>query len=97
MPVNPDDLAMEPRPRCCLCGEPNDPAGNCTIKEGHDLETQWAFGPASTHQDAIAKTRAFLKVNQERPRPDTEPMWMTGGICITWGDLRRLAECDSET
>jgi hypothetical protein len=37
-----------------------------------------------------AKVRLFLNFMDREP--DSEPMWMTAGMTLTWGDLRALAE-----
>lgn len=36
------------------------------------------------------RVRAFLSLSDKWP--DEEPLWMTGGIVLTWGDLRILAD-----
>ncbi len=40
-------------------------------------------------EEVTAKVRRFLALSDRFP--DDAPMWATGGICLTWGDLRILA------
>jgi hypothetical protein len=44
--------------------------------------------------DVAARIRRFLNLNDHFT--DEEPMWMAGGICLSWGDLRTLADYSGE-
>jgi hypothetical protein len=46
----------------------------------------------SLKDETAARVRRFLAVSDDMR--DDEPMWMAGGIPLTWGDLRVLADYD---
>ncbi len=46
---------------------------------------------ATSYEDALAKLRAFLALDLPR-NSGNNPMWMSSGYTITWGDLRLIAE-----
>jgi hypothetical protein len=54
--------------------------------------------PADSYEAALAKVRRFLAVFDQptmyATAPDEAPMWMVGGIALTFGDLRQLVGYD---
>jgi hypothetical protein len=73
---------------CSICQAPNDEDGDCTDECDHTPETQASFRKQAT----AARLRKFLALADDMP--DREPMWMVGGIALTWGDLRVLTDYD---
>jgi hypothetical protein len=52
--------------------------------------THEAGGQVSTKDETAARIREFLALSDEVP--DDEQMWIVGGLELTWGDLRVLAD-----
>lgn len=54
------------------------------------------YRPATSHEDALARLIAFLEVHDDpalyAASPDSMPMWLSGGVTIFMGDLRRVAQ-----